>query len=163
MESICHIATPLGDFRALFSDQGLAGLDFPGQAHPAPPDLSAPSATELARWQQLTTQALLALTKGKVPENLPPLDLSWGTEFQQAVWRQLLAIPLGSTRTYGELAEALGKPGGSRAVGTACGANPIPVIIPCHRVLAAHGKLGGFSGGRQWKLRLLQLEGVLLA
>lgn len=163
MESICHIATPLGDFRALFSVQGLAGLDFPGQTHPAPPDLSAPSASELARWQQLTTQALLVLSNGKAPENLPPLDLSWGTEFQQAVWQQLLAIPLGSTRTYGELAEALGKPGGSRAVGAACGANPIPVIIPCHRVLAARGKLGGFSGGRQWKLRLLQLEGVLLA
>jgi methylated-DNA-[protein]-cysteine S-methyltransferase len=163
MDPVCFISTRLGDFRAIYSAHGLAYLDFPGQSCSTPPDLPAPANGDLIRWHQLTTQALLALTSGQPPETLPPLDLSRGSAFQQAVWRQLLAIPLGSTRTYGELADALGKPGGSRAVGAACGANPVPVIVPCHRVLAAQGKLGGFSGGREWKLRLLQVEGVLLA
>ena len=86
------------------------------------------------------------------------MDLSIGTDFQQSVWRQLLKIPLGQTRSYGELAQCLAKPGASRAVGSACGANPIPVIVPCHRVLAAHRRLGGFSGGLGWKQRLLRIE-----
>ena len=94
------------------------------------------------------------------PRNLPPLDLTGGTDFQHNVWQQLLEIPLGQTRAYGELAKRLGKPGASRAVGSACGANPIPVIVPCHRVLAAHGRIGGFSGGPGWKQRLLNIEGT---
>ena len=97
---------------------------------------------------------------GQAPTDLPPLDLSSGTEFQISVWRQLLQIPLGQARSYGELAGRLGKPGASRAVGSACGANPIPVIVPCHRVLAAHGRIGGFSGGPGWKQSLLKIEGT---
>ncbi len=158
-----YIATPLGDFKAIYSVHGLAAVDFPGQSHASPPQLAEPSATHLDQWHSLTAEALLAMVSGQVPKRLPPLDLSRGSEFQQAVWQELLAIPLGHTRTYGELAIRLGNPGGSRAVGAACGANPIPVIVPCHRVLAANGKLGGFSGGPGWKNRLLQIEGVLLA
>jgi methylated-DNA-[protein]-cysteine S-methyltransferase len=83
-----------------------------------------------------------------------------GTAFHRAVWRAICRIPYGSTRTYGELADELD--GIARAVGTACGANPIPVIIPCHRVLAANG-LGGYSGagGVATKQALLRLEGAL--
>ena len=83
-----------------------------------------------------------------------------GTEFHLAVWREMLAIPYGKTRSYGDLAKATG--GIARAVGTACGANPIPIFIPCHRVLAADRQLGGFSGGRgpQTKAALLTLEGA---
>lgn len=86
-----------------------------------------------------------------------------GTEFHQEVWRALRRIPYGETRSYGELAAELGAI--ARAVGTACGANPIPVIIPCHRVLAAGGRTGGFSGGRgvETKFKLLGLEGAVLA
>ena len=76
------------------------------------------------------------------------------------MWRQVLQIPLGQARSYIELAGRLGKPGASRAVGSACGANPIPVIVPCHRVLAALGRIGGFSGGLGWKQRLLKIEGT---
>jgi O-6-methylguanine DNA methyltransferase len=89
---------------------------------------------------------------------LPPLDFSRGTSFQQRVWRALLEIPAGETRSYGEIAAAVGEPGAARAAGAACGANPIPVLVPCHRVLAAHKKLGGFSAGLKWKRLLLERE-----
>lgn len=82
-----------------------------------------------------------------------------GTEFQRAVWNALLEIPYGATRTYGEVAASIGKPGAMRAVGAASGANPLPLIVPCHRVVAAGGKLGGFGGGLPLKRRLLAMEG----
>lgn len=85
-----------------------------------------------------------------------------GTDFQRAVWDAMVAIPKGGYRTYGDVAGELGA--SARSVGTACGANPIPVIIPCHRILAAGGKLGGFSaeGGVEDKVWLLRHEGALL-
>lgn len=82
-----------------------------------------------------------------------------GTDFQRAVWAQLRSIPWGRTRAYSEVARALEKPGASRAVGAACGRNPIPIVIPCHRVLSAHGGLGGWTGDPRVKRFLLQLEG----
>jgi methylated-DNA-[protein]-cysteine S-methyltransferase len=84
----------------------------------------------------------------------------FGTEFQKRVWQALAAIPFGVTRSYGALAAELGT--SARALGTACGRNPIPVIIPCHRVLAGNGGLGGYSGmdGVETKQSLLRLEGV---
>ena len=85
------------------------------------------------------------------------LDLR-GTPFQLDVWRALRTIPGGATSTYAGLARALGRPGAARAVGAAAGANPLPVIVPCHRLLAADG-LGGFSGGLALKRALLALEG----
>ncbi|MAF66485.1 MAG: cysteine methyltransferase [Planctomycetes bacterium] len=87
-----------------------------------------------------------------------PLDLR-GTEFQRSVWAELLRIPFGETRTYGDLARRLGKPGASRAVGGANGANPVPWIVPCHRVVAIDS-LGGFTSGLENKVRLLAHEGV---
>lgn len=93
---------------------------------------------------------------------MPPFDLSAGTEFQQCLWRAMLEIPFGQTRSYGELARRIGQPKAVRAVGGACGANPIPVLVPCHRVLAAQQRLGGFSCGLNWKVELLTREGVLL-
>jgi len=85
-----------------------------------------------------------------------------GGSLQQAVCAAMRAIPYGQTRTYGDLAAILGAP--PQAIGQACGANPIPILIPCHRVVAAHGRLGGFSGGRgaETKLALLRLEGAIL-
>jgi O-6-methylguanine DNA methyltransferase len=91
-----------------------------------------------------------------------PLDLSEGTDFQRAVWRQMAKIPAGETRTYKQLAARIGKPAAVRAVGAACAANPIPILIPCHRIVASNGKLGGFSGGLHWKQRLLALEKAML-
>ena len=90
------------------------------------------------------------------------LDLQ-GTPFQLRVWQELCRIPLGSTIPYGELARRVGHPKAARAVGQAVGANPIAIIIPCHRVIAAHGSLGGYSGGLPRKRWLLEHEGVLKA
>jgi O-6-methylguanine DNA methyltransferase len=89
-----------------------------------------------------------------------PLDLSSGTEFQRTVWRRLGKVKFGQATSYGELAEAVGRPGAMRAVGNAVGSNPLPIIIPCHRVLAANGRLGGFSGGLSRKRQLLKIEGI---
>jgi methylated-DNA-[protein]-cysteine S-methyltransferase len=86
-----------------------------------------------------------------------------GTDFQKQVWAEMLKIPAGSTKSYGELAKAIGS--AAQPVGTACGANPIPIIIPCHRVLAAGKQMGGYSGlgGLTTKKALLRLEGALPA
>lgn len=91
----------------------------------------------------------------------PPQDsspfLDKGTEFQKRVWKGIAEIPYGKTKTYGELAQALGNPGAARAVGQACNANPLALIVPCHRVIGSSG-LGGFAGGGAMKLALLRLE-----
>lgn len=83
-----------------------------------------------------------------------------GTAFQQRVWTALRTIPYGETRTYGELAAAIDSPNASRAVGMANHRNPIPIIIPCHRVIGANGTLTGYAGGLEIKRRLLALEGI---
>lgn len=88
------------------------------------------------------------------------LDLSGVTDFQREVYARLTDVPYGRVVTYGELAASLGRPGLARAVGQAVGANPIPIVIPCHRVVAAEGRLGGFSGGLPAKVALLRTEGV---
>ncbi|MFQ5736426.1 MAG: methylated-DNA--[protein]-cysteine S-methyltransferase [Thermodesulfobacteriota bacterium] len=89
-----------------------------------------------------------------------PLD-PMGTGFEKAVWKVIAAIPRGSVRTYGQLAVWAGRPGAARAVGGACGANPVPIIIPCHRVVSANGP-GGYTGGLAVKRALLGIEGVEL-
>jgi epoxyqueuosine reductase len=88
-----------------------------------------------------------------------PLDLR-GTPFQRDVWETLLHIPYGETETYGEVAQAIGRPGAARAVGRAVGANPIAVIVPCHRVVGRDGSLTGYGGGLDKKVALLKLEGM---
>ncbi len=89
-----------------------------------------------------------------------PLDMK-GTDFEKRVWKTLLKIPYGRTKSYGEIAREIDLPKGARAVGNACGKNPIPIIIPCHRVVAGNSGLGGYSGGIGIKKRLLRIEGVL--
>jgi O-6-methylguanine DNA methyltransferase len=156
------IPTPDGVFRASFSEQGLIWLGFPShrvfRLVISPPGGNL--AGDLARWVLLTQAALQNALAGVALDDLPPLDLSAGTPFQRRVWTALCAILPGETRTYAQLALAVGQPQASRAVGQACGANPIPVLIPCHRVVAAHGGLGGFSAGLKWKQLLLAREGI---
>lgn len=89
-----------------------------------------------------------------------PLDVR-GTDFQRAVWAEVAAIPYGATTTYGEIARRIGRPQSARVVGAAIGANPLPVLIPCHRVIGTTGSLTGYGGGLEIKTALLQLEGVL--
>src|SRR5204863_9235915 len=113
-------------------------------------------------WHAATVEALNEALEGRAPRHLPPLDLSAGTDFQRQVWQTLREIVLGETWSYAEVAKAIGKPKAVRAVGGACGANPIPVFVPCHRVLAANHTLGGFSSGLEWKRTLLGREGITL-
>jgi methylated-DNA-[protein]-cysteine S-methyltransferase len=87
-----------------------------------------------------------------------PVAIRRGSEFERAVWAELTRIPYAEMRTYGEIARAVGDEGAARAVGTACNRNPVPVIVPCHRVVGAGGKLVGFGGGLDRKRRLLELE-----
>jgi methylated-DNA-[protein]-cysteine S-methyltransferase len=153
------IETPDGTFRARFSLKGLAQLDFPDQvsSRDGSPDEIKPN-DSVAEWAVLTSEAVRAVLTSRPIKELPPLDISSGTEFQQKVWRVILSIQKGETLSYGEIAEQIGAPRAVRAVGGACGANPIPLVIPCHRVLARGQRLGGFSGGLQWKTLLLGRE-----
>jgi len=88
-----------------------------------------------------------------------PIQIDWGTSFQNAVWDAIRQISYGEVRSYKWIAEQLGKPKAVRAVGNAVGANPITILIPCHRVIGSNGKLGGYGGGLERKRQLLALEG----
>jgi len=143
------------------SEQALAASTFPqesAEAALAALRAQAGAAAESAQWRE-TCDRLQAYFDG-APINFPELvELSRFTEFQRRVLSELRLVPYGETRTYGWLARTCGCPRGPRAVGQAVGRNPLPVIIPCHRVLAAGG-YGGFGGGLDLKLRLLRLEGI---
>jgi O-6-methylguanine DNA methyltransferase len=154
------IDTSEGRFIARYSTRGLARLDFPGAGRAEPVPASARVSIRLRGWHRLTTAALGRALAGRAAGRLPPLDWSAATPFQRRVWRALLRLGPGQTWSYGEMARRVGSPKGARAVGGACRANPIPVLVPCHRVLAARGRLGGFSAGLAWKRRLLAREGV---
>jgi AraC family transcriptional regulator of adaptative response/methylated-DNA-[protein]-cysteine methyltransferase len=102
---------------------------------------------------------VLRRTDGDLPRAELPLDVR-GTAFQLRVWQELQRIPRGETRSYGEVASAVGVPGGARAVGAACGSNPVSVVVPCHRVVTANGGLGGYAWGLEVKEALLEREGA---
>jgi methylated-DNA-[protein]-cysteine S-methyltransferase len=154
------VPTSEGEFLAHYSQRGLAGIDFPDRKDSARPAKSENGiSADIRGWHRTTESALNKLLAGEKQVKFPPLDLS-GTDFQKSVWRQMLKISSGKTKSYGEIAEAIGKPGAVRAVGGACGANPIPVFVPCHRVLAANKKIGGFGAGLHWKYKLLKREGI---
>lgn len=104
-------------------------------------------------------ERLKAYFSGKKVEFSDRLDLSGATPFQKQVWQAARLIPYGETRSYLWVAQKIGKPGAARAVGQALGKNPLPIIVPCHRVIATGGGLGGFTGGLEMKRRLLKLEG----
>jgi len=158
------VSTRDGQFIAHYSEKGLAELDFPSREALVAPKRSEGGRipAKIRRWHRATTTALKTILAGRSPGKFPPFDLSHGTMFQQQVWNTLRKIARGRTKSYGEIARAVGKPKAVRAVGGACGANPIPVLVPCHRVVAANGKLGGFSGGLNRKRSLLMREGVSL-
>jgi len=101
---------------------------------------------------------LRAYFAGQLREFQLPLDVQ-GTEFQERVWGQVAAIPYGETRSYLQISTAIGSPRAVRAVGAANGANPVPIVVPCHRVIGAKGKLVGYGGGLALKKRLLEMEG----
>jgi O-6-methylguanine DNA methyltransferase len=143
------IVTPAGVFRATFSPRGLRGLAFPA-GHNGMAATTGP-------WGSMLAAELDAYLRGELTEFTVPLDLR-GTPFQLRVWEELRHIPYGETRSYLEVAVAIGTADRVRAVGAANGANPVPVIVPCHRVIGSDGRLVGFGGGLGWKRRLLDVE-----
>ena len=154
------VDSPIGPLTALATNKGLAGLWFDAQKH-HPGDLDAPidanhlHIVAVQRW-------LDSYWAGRDPSPRDvALDLH-GTLFQRAVWKALLGIPFGRTRTYGEIAAQVGQGAVPRATGTAVGRNPVSILVPCHRVIGANGSLTGYAGGLPRKEKLLQHEGVLL-
>jgi len=149
------ITTPRGLFTAHYSAAGLARLDFPGRGKKVETPGASPA---ILRWHKLASRALGRVLQGRTAGPIPPLDLAGATLFQARVWAALRRIQTRQTQSYGQVAAAIGAPKAARAVGSACGANPVPLFIPCHRVLASGGALGGFSGGLPWKRKLLEIE-----
>jgi methylated-DNA-[protein]-cysteine S-methyltransferase len=156
--------TPLGPVLLAATARGLAGVWFDGQSH-HPGELDAP----VNPAQPHIAQAIRELNAyfardGSAHEAPPsfsvPLDAA-GTEFQRAVWTELLRIAPGATDTYGDIARRCGRPAAFRAVGAAIGRNPLSVIVPCHRVLGSDGSMTGYAGGLPRKQALLRLEGAL--
>ena len=142
-----------GDLRLRLSASaaGIRTVEFPPFAESgATPNAGNPLLAEAVR-------QLRAYFAGQLRHFELPLDLS-GTEFQRRVWQELTRIPYGETRTYQEMARAIGSPRAVRAVGAANGANPVAIVVPCHRVIGASGKLVGYGGGLPLKRRLLALE-----
>jgi len=147
--------TPLGPLGLHFTAKGLAAMTFADKEAGAAPASPPP---DVAAWMAIINQGFADYFRG-LPADFSslPLDLR-GTPFQLRVWQELRKIPRGQTISYKELAARAGSPKGCRAVGQANGANPIPLIIPCHRVINANGALGGFSSGLHHKRWLLEHE-----
>lgn len=155
------VVTDDGTFSSCFSNAGLAELRFPGYE---PTSFSGGNEShQTLEWKKQTDAAIRRILHGLKPDSIPPLDLRGATAFQLMVWHVLMRIPPGTTITYAQLAASIGKPTATRAIGSACGANPIPLLIPCHRVVRADGASGGFSAGSRWKNLLLDREKAALS
>ena len=148
------IDSPYGPLTLVADDGVLCGLYMTDQRHRPPQETFG---TPDDGWSKEAEHQLRAYFEGELKEFTLELRLH-GTAFQRTVWEQLRRIPHGETRTYGELADALGNPKASRAVGLANGRNPIGIIVPCHRVVGADGGLTGYGGGLERKQRLLDFE-----
>jgi len=158
--SVIHttMSSPVGPLLLAAGDDGLRLIEFPDPRHPMPP---------ADDWSEGDND-VLAATRGQLEEYFDgtrrAFDLPLaprGTSFQRGVWHALATIPYGATISYRDLAERIGKPSAMRAVGAANGRNPLPIVVPCHRVIGADGSLTGFGGGLPTKRFLLQLEGAL--
>ena len=142
------VETPVGPLTIVAGDSGLAAVlfgDEPGASEDSHPVIAA------------TARQVRQYFAGERRAFDLPLDLS-GTQFQRRAWLALAAVPYGTTRSYGEQARLLGAPGCARAVGAANGRNPLPIILPCHRLVGADGSLTGYGGGLEIKRALLDLE-----
>ena len=152
-ELVLYRRFPIGWLGLADDGRGISRVCFAGDSEPADGDtdgtvLTRQAAAELAEYFAGTRRTFTV-----------PLSLK-GTDFQLAVWQALREIPYGQTRTYGEIARAIGRPGAARAVGMANHANPLLILTPCHRVVGKNGKLTGFACGLEVKRQLLELEGI---
>lgn len=151
------VASPIGRLKLVASDKGLVAILW---------ENDNPRRVRLAELVERPNHPMLVRTEKELDEYFAgkrdaftvPLDMR-GTHFQKQVWEALLGIPFGETRTYGQLANQLGNPKATRAVGAANGRNPLAILVPCHRVIGFSGKLTGFAGGLDAKAHLLRLEG----
>jgi methylated-DNA-[protein]-cysteine S-methyltransferase len=147
-----YLETPLGLMEICSFENAISSLDF----------ISGPRFKENhTDLHKVARKQISQYFKGNLREFDLPIMLN-GSEFQLAVWKQMLSIPYGNTVSYQEIANAIGKPKSARAVGGASGRNPISIIVPCHRVIGTNGKLTGYGGGIWRKERLLALEGRYL-
>jgi methylated-DNA-[protein]-cysteine S-methyltransferase len=138
------VESPIGPLGVRLENEVVVGVRFGATAGEA---AAHPAADQLR-----------AYFAGTLTDFTLPVEMRGGSDFERAVWGQIAQIPYGEMLTYGAIATALGDPGAARAVGTACNHNPVPVIVPCHRVVGAGGKLTGFGGGLPRKRQLLELE-----
>jgi methylated-DNA-[protein]-cysteine S-methyltransferase len=151
------VASPIGRLKLVASDKGLVAVLW---------ENDNPRRVRLSELVECSEHPILVRTQKELDEYFAgkrdaftvPLDMR-GTPFQKQVWEALLGIPFGETRTYGQLANQLGNPKATRAVGAANGRNPLAILVPCHRVIGFSGKLTGFAGGLEAKGHLLRLEG----
>ncbi|MBZ5587947.1 MAG: methylated-DNA--[protein]-cysteine S-methyltransferase [Acidobacteriia bacterium] len=149
--TVCF-SSPLGLLEVEAAEAGVTRVRLGALGKPR--EVGDGAALECAR----TAKAeILAYLSGSLHEFSVPIVLD-GTPFQRDVWKRLTRVPYGNTSTYGEIAAGLGKPRAARAVGAACRDNPVPILVPCHRIVNGNGSLGGFGGGKDMKHKLLKLE-----
>lgn len=152
------LKTPIGLLRLRADEEGLSSILFPNQKEGVKKGKGNAAAQAHLHDAMTALEEYFAGTRKQFAD----LCLSArGTDFQKSVWRQLSKIPYGKTCSYAEIAKRIGNPKAMRAVGLANGRNPLPIIVPCHRVIGASGKLVGFGGGLPTKKFLLELEGII--
>lgn len=165
-----RVATPLGIFLVASSEKGVCRIGLPGEDEGGFTEeleriygksyiLDEDACGIKNPFNDKLREELMGYFEGGLREFTVPLDLR-GTRFQRMVWREVLKIPYGRVKSYGQIAKALGKPGAARAVGMANNKNPLPILVPCHRVVGCDGSLVGYGGGLNLKKFLLKLEGV---
>jgi methylated-DNA-[protein]-cysteine S-methyltransferase len=151
-----EIETPIGPLLAVADDEGLRQILFPEKGRARRPEKEwVRDPRPFARLREQLAEYFSGRRRHFALDLAPE-----GTAFQRATWRVLAEIPYGETISYGELARRVGRPAAARAVGAANGANPLPIVVPCHRVIGANGSLTGFGGGLPIKRALLELEGA---
>lgn len=152
-------SSPLGLLYIIFSDNALSGIIFSNETGKSPSSIPLPvKRIKKGMVPENFKQQLIDYFEGRLRDFKQEVILLSGTEFEKSVWLTLREIPYGETRTYKWVAERIGKPKAVRAVGRALSKNPIPIVLPCHRVIESDGSIGGYSSGIKKKRRLLNLE-----
>ncbi len=155
-----RVSAPLGKIWILATDSGLREIRLSSREAPSRKEMRTRGwkLVRRPRWTDPWKRMIEAYLRGQERDLKAPLDLAIGTPFQRRVWEAARNIPYGVAWSYADLARRAGHPKASRAVGNALGANPIPIVVPCHRIIHADRSIGGFSSGLDWKRYLLELE-----
>jgi methylated-DNA-[protein]-cysteine S-methyltransferase len=163
--AIASLRTRMGSVWILSTERGLRGIRIGADPRPSREEARARGARFIrrARWTDRARSELARYFEGRRVALDLPLDLAEGTEFEREVWSAARQVPHGTVASYAEVARGVGSPRATRAVGNALGKNPVPIVVPCHRILHADLSIGGFSSGLPWKRFLLELERGQLA